>query len=110
MPGKTAAADSSTSQSREIILINEIPLTPAGKIFKPALRHDATRRAYEKELEALSNLAGSVEVTVEEDKQHGTRADIRVKPSPGTYMETIREKINELLARHTVYYTVEKKA
>jgi fatty-acyl-CoA synthase len=95
---------------REIMLVNEIPLRPVGKIFKPALRHDATRRAYESEIEALGDLAESVEVTMEDDKQHGTRADIRVKPAPGTDMETIREKINELLARYTVYYTVEKKA
>jgi fatty-acyl-CoA synthase len=29
---------------REVVIIPQMPLTPAGKIFKPALRWDAIRR------------------------------------------------------------------
>lgn len=93
---------------KEIIIMDEIPLTPVGKIFKPALRYDATRRAYEKELQSLGNMVESIKVEVGEDKQHGTRADIMVKPAGTTDMETIKEKIKELLSRYTVYYTIEE--
>lgn len=92
---------------KEVIITDEIPLTPVGKIFKPSLRWDATRRAYEKELEALGDMAESVQVKVGEDKTHGTRVEIRVRPAANTSMKSIEKKIAELLARYTVHYTIE---
>ena len=93
---------------KEIIITPEIPLTPVGKIFKPALRWDATRRTYEAELKALSDMAETVAVTVGEDKTHGTRVVIRVKPGPGHDMTAIKKKIGETLTRYTLYYEVEE--
>jgi fatty-acyl-CoA synthase len=91
---------------KEIVITPEIPLTPVGKIFKPKLRWDATRRAYEKELEALGELVAACEVAVGEDKVHGTRVDIRVKPAAGQDLAAVREKIDEILTRYTLYYEV----
>jgi fatty-acyl-CoA synthase len=92
---------------KEVILLEEVPLTPVGKIFKPALRWDAIRRVYEKELQGLEGLAASVEVKVSEDKIHGCLATIRVKPAPGTSEKEIEEKIDTILARHTIRYRVD---
>lgn len=89
---------------KEVVILDQIPLTPVGKIFKPALRWDATRRAYVKELEALGELASSVEVDVSEHKVHGTAVRIRVKPAAGVSAEAIRERVAQLLARYTVYH------
>jgi len=94
---------------KEIILADEIPLTPIGKIFKPALRYDAIRRAFERELQVLSDMAESVEVKVGEDKDRGTRADILVTPAPDSDIDAVSRKINELLSNYTVYYTIEEK-
>ncbi|MCF8036411.1 MAG: acyl-CoA synthetase [Desulfobacteraceae bacterium] len=94
---------------KEIILTEEMPLTPVGKIFKPRLRWDATKRAYEKELSALGDMVRSVEVEAGEDKARGTRVTIRVRPAEGIDMETIKKKIDELLTRYTVFYTVTEK-
>jgi fatty-acyl-CoA synthase len=91
---------------KEIIITKEIPLTPVGKIFKPALRYDATRRAYEKALEALGGMAESFEIVVGEDKAHGTRADIKVKLNAKIKFTEVKKKIDELLAPYTIYYTV----
>jgi len=91
---------------KEIIITKEIHLTPVGKIFKPALRYDATRRAYEKALEGLEGMAESFEISVGEDKAHGTRADIKVKPNAKTKFTEVKKKIDELLAPYTIYYTV----
>jgi fatty-acyl-CoA synthase len=89
---------------KEIIITPQIPLTPVGKIFKPALRWDATRKVYEDELKTLGPMAESVTVTVGEDKVHGTRAMIRVKAAPGVSKEEVAAKVKEILARYTVYY------
>jgi len=89
---------------KEIIIMDQIPLTAIGKIFKPALRWDATRRIYEKELEALGDLADSVEVTVAEHNVHGTNADIHVNTAAGADPETVKKRVTEILARYTVHY------
>jgi fatty-acyl-CoA synthase len=91
---------------KEVFIIDQIPLTAVGKIFKPALRWDATRRVYEQELAALGALATSVKVEVGEHKVHGTSATIRIKPSAGADAGTIRRKVSEILELYTVHYEV----
>ena len=47
---------------KEVFIIEEIPLTPVGEIFKPALRWDAIRQVYQRELEAQGDMVDSVDV------------------------------------------------
>lgn len=89
---------------KEVYIVERIPLTAVGKIFKPALRWDATQRAYAKELAALGPLAKSVVVTVAEDKVHGTNATIHIQAAPGADAAEIKKRVPELLARYTVHY------
>jgi len=93
---------------KEVIITKQIPLTPVGKIFKPALRWDATRRVYEDELRGLGDMVEDLRIDVGEDKVHGTRVTVSVKPAAGQDMETVKERISELLARYTVFYEVKK--
>lgn len=92
---------------KEIIILEQMPLTPVGKIFKPALRWEATKRIYEAELEPLADMVTSVDVTVKEDKVHGSMAAINVKRAPGASEAEIREKVEEILSRYTVAYRLE---
>ncbi len=91
---------------KEIFIVDQIPLTAVGKVFKPALRWDAIRRVYARELKALGPLAVSLEVSVTEDKIHGTSATIRIQPAPGTDRETLEKRVAEILARYTIHYQV----
>jgi fatty-acyl-CoA synthase len=91
---------------KDVFIVDRIPLTAVGKIFKPALRWDASERVYRQELEALGGLVEEVTVKVGEDKVHGTKAFIRVKPAGGVTAEAIRNRVAEILARYTVYYDV----
>ncbi len=84
--------------------MEQIPLTPVGKIFKPALRWEATRKVYQQELQALGELIESVEVIVGEDKVHGSLATITVKAAAGASPEQIQKQVSEILARYTVKY------
>ncbi len=92
---------------KDVYIVDRIPLTAVGKIFKPALRWEATRLAYEEELKKLGDLAESVKVEVGEDKVHGTAARIRIKPAKGADAEDIKSKVSEVLARYTVHYEVD---
>lgn len=89
---------------KEVIVTDRIPLTAVGKIFKPALRWDATRRTYARELGALGPLVAEVQIDVAEDKVHGTSAVIRIRAAQGADVHRIEQRVAELLARYTVHY------
>jgi len=89
---------------KAIYILDQLPLTPVGKIFKPALRWDAVKRVYQAELEALGDKVHSIEVTVTEDKVHGTMATITLQAARGVSGTEIEDTVEEILARYTVHY------
>ena len=91
---------------REVYIVDAIPLTPVGKIFKPALRRDAIERVYTDELKALGKLVRRAEVSAGEDSVHGTCATIRVPPAEGVSPETVKSRVSEILAFYTIRYEV----
>ncbi|MBC2710299.1 MAG: acyl-CoA synthetase [Desulfosarcina sp.] len=91
---------------KAIHIIDTVPLTPVGKIFKPALRWDVIEKIYNKELAGLGDLAEKVSVSAGEDKVHGTRVAITVTPASGAERATIEKKIAKILARYTLKYAV----
>lgn len=92
---------------KEVFILDKMPLTPVGKIFKPALRWDAIKRAYQAELRNLFDMVDSVDVTVAEDKVHGSLATLTIKAAPQVSSEKIKEKVKEILTRYTVKYRLE---
>ncbi|MBI9087063.1 MAG: acyl-CoA synthetase [Desulfobacterales bacterium] len=91
---------------KAIHIIDTIPLTPVGKIFKPALRWQVIQRVFVKELESLGAMASAIDVTVGEDKIHGTSVNIRATCAEGSTPELLEEKIKAILAQYTVHYSV----
>jgi len=91
---------------KAVHIIETLPLTPVGKIFKPALRWDVIEKVYDQELQALGDLVEQVTVRAGEDKVHGTRVDIVVTPAAGSDAAAIRQKIGDILARYTLTYEV----
>lgn len=89
---------------KEVFIVDEIPLTPVGKIFKPSLRWDAVMYVYKKDIEELGDIIESVDVAVGEDKIHGSRARITVKAGSGASAADVEEKIKAALARYTIRY------
>ncbi len=89
---------------KQVYIVPQIPLTPVGKIFKPALRWESIRKVYAQELSALQGMSEKIEVKVSEDKIHGSLAVITIVPLPGVSEATIRDKVSEVLARYTVRY------
>jgi fatty-acyl-CoA synthase len=92
---------------KEVFILDKMPLTPVGKIFEPALRWDAIKRAYQAELRNLFDMVDSVDVTVAEDKVHGSLATLTIKAAPQVSSEKIKEKVKEILTRYTVKYRLE---
>jgi fatty-acyl-CoA synthase len=67
-----------------------MPLTPIGKVFKPALRWDAIRGSQGRRGQGLWSLA-----------------TVSVKPAASTSKKQIEEKVEEIPARYTIRYRLE---
>jgi fatty-acyl-CoA synthase len=89
---------------KEVFILDNIPLTPIGKIFKPDLRRNAIQYIYEKELTELADTIASAQVSVRDDPLHGSFAEISVSLAEGVSREAAEDKIKEVLARYTVKY------
>ena len=57
------------AQPKHMVIMDELPKTAVGKIFKPALRKEAIARVYNEALEAAGLTARVTEVT--DDKKRG---------------------------------------
>ena len=59
-------------------LLNEMPLTQVGKIFKPSLRTEAARILLQRELSAVAAGRGQIAVSVDAHSSYGTLATISI--------------------------------
>ncbi len=91
-----------------IFLVDPMPQTAVGKIFKPELRWDAIRRVFDGLIRPLAEAAGAAAtVGVGADDQHGTAATIIVTGTgtvPGAELE---QRIREALAPFAVHYRID---
>jgi len=92
---------------KQVFILDQMPLTPVGKIFKPALRWEAIKQVYRKDLEALGDKVDSLDVAVREDKVHGSLATITIKPASKASAEEIKDKVDSILTRYTIRYHLE---
>ncbi|NIB38141.1 acyl-CoA synthetase [Pseudomaricurvus alkylphenolicus] len=83
---------------KEVIILDQIPLTAVGKIFKPELRLDAISRAYR---EAAQAAAGDCEFSVQttDDKTNGISVTLEL--TRGGTLENIEELIADPLNEFT---------
>ncbi|NOY76899.1 MAG: acyl-CoA synthetase [Calditrichaeota bacterium] len=88
---------------KQVFILPEIPVTPVGKIFKPALRWDAARRAFEEALADLKNTVASLKIEVGPHPIHGTIAKITVS---GDQQEAVEQQIHDLLKDFTIRYDI----
>ena len=90
----------------EVYFVDVIPLTAVGKVFKPALRWDATRRAVSRMLTDLQSETVAITAEVEAHAAHGSLIVVAVSGCPpserATLEDRIRERLNPLAMRHEV--------
>ncbi len=96
---------------KAVRIVDELPLTAIGKVFKPALVRRESENAFEAAIApALAGL-GSASVAVQPDARHGLLADIRVRlRRPGdraAAQATIEAAMGPFAARHVVTFPLE---
>ena len=96
--------DEAVPQSATVV--DKIPVTAVGKIFKPSFRWDAIRKIYQRELAGLEEMATDVNVIVGEDIVNGTSVKLKITAAPGVEKDAIKKRITEILIRYTLYYEI----
>jgi fatty-acyl-CoA synthase len=86
----------------EIVILDAMPVTAIGKIYKPALRQDAIRRTFEAELRPIMQAGIGITVAVENHEVHGTLAIINVSGVPTGQRDAVRGRILRALGRYPV--------
>lgn len=87
----------------EVLVREAIPLTAVGKIFKPELRFDATRRVLEAALLGIAGGAATFDISVGADARHGTLAHI-VGTAQKANARALEPRVRETLDRFSVRY------
>lgn len=90
----------------EITIIDTLPLTNVGKVFKPDLRFDAARRTLLRELAPLAAEGVDVAVAVAAHRTHGTLATVTLRLARGADRAAISARAEQMLTgfplRHEV--------
>jgi fatty-acyl-CoA synthase len=84
-----------------------MPLTGVGKIYKPALRREAARRAFDAAIAPLRAEGTTAVVTVRDDPSHGMLAAVQVTAPAGASREAIVSRCAELLGGLQIRHVVE---
>ncbi len=85
----------------DIFLVDEIPRTEVGKIFKPRLRWAVTRQVIEQALSPLAGHGVAISVTVEADAMHGMLANVLLSGGSQAALQEVARQVKEMLAPYS---------
>jgi fatty-acyl-CoA synthase len=90
-------------------IIEAIPLTGVGKVFKPQLRWEATQRVFTEAVQALAEQGITCQVSVGADGTHGTLASVSVQTTSAMSRDEAARRIsaclNSFTIRHQIIWT-----
>lgn len=86
---------------KAVYLIETLPVTTVGKVYKPALRADAARRALTDLLGAVAG-AAFVDVTVTEGGPRGLRATVNLKLPSAQVLAAIDDSLGHYLIEYQI--------
>ncbi len=86
---------------KEIIILDKLPLTAVGKLYKPALACAQIEQVFDIELQALTGIAQS-EIQVESDKRLGTVAHVTVTCAAGVDKAELETEVKAALGKYAV--------
>ena len=89
-----------------VILVDAVPLTGVGKVFKPQLRWDAARRVFSEVLAPLVEKGVDLSVAVGAHGTHGSLASVTIKGVVEAEREAVarevHERLNPFVMRHEI--------
>lgn len=88
---------------KRVYILDQLPLTAVGKIYKPTLVHEQVIDVYQGELKQIEGISRA-NVTADTHKQLGTLAHIDVTAKPNVDHTALEKTIRETLGYYTVHY------
>ena len=85
---------------KDVIVIDAMPTTAVGKIFKPQLRWNITQRHFSEILSPFEDERLKVSVEVGESKVHGALCKVILNGSPARDKSEIEKEITNILERY----------
>jgi fatty-acyl-CoA synthase len=93
---------------KEIVIVDEIPLTAVGKPLKTELRKDAARRAFSSALsDATGIAAGQLFVSVDPHPTAGTVLNVRIICSDQEW-NGVESRVRETMSQYSLGYSLER--
>ncbi|MCA9971075.1 MAG: acyl-CoA synthetase, partial [Anaerolineales bacterium] len=86
---------------KEIYIIDEVPLTAVGKMYKPALSRAQIKEVFEADLQGVEGVA-AVTVSPEVHKTRGIVANVHITPAAGADRAAVEKAVHEALGRYAV--------
>ena len=90
----------------EVILMDHMPVTAVGKIFKPTLRCDAARRALDAALAPLRSSGVEIRVEAAPDGRYGIVAHVTILVVDPGARQAMMADVEHILGRFTVHREV----
>ncbi len=90
----------------EIILIDPMPVTAVGKIFKPTLRYDIIKRTFDPLLAELETGDTTFTLTVGAEGSHGIVAKVIAYLASGVEASSIKDQVKEILGAFPVKHEI----
>ena len=93
----------------QLYVVESIPLTAVGKVYKPSLRTDAAERAVRRMLDFVPASGSKADVEVKSHPEHGTMIHVRLSGGDPANREAVtaqvRKKLDPLTLRHLIEWT-----
>ena len=90
----------------DVVLVDEMPLTGVGKVFKPKLRWDAAQRVFQATVQSLDLDGCQASVSVAAHGTHGSLATVTVRGSTEANQGVITERLDEALGPFTIQHEI----
>ena len=92
-----------------LFFVDPMPLAAVGKVFKPALRWEASARVVRGLLAGLAPAGAEIDVTVGAHESHGSliSVDIRgvAEPARAALAQQVDERLDPLVTRHAIVWS-----
>ena len=91
----------------QLYVVDSIPQTAVGKVYKPSLRSDAAARAVQRMLDFLPASGCKAEVEVKPHSGYGTIIDVRLSGGDATAREAVTDQVKKKLDPLTLRHQIE---